>query len=151
MKLSRVFAQLVLEYLDTAESHAAGVPTSDVCPLFIVDHGGDKPSTCLIVEGVDRGGNRVKEIAVVVTHHMQLGVDESSCQVSAEISAAWLGAIESRLRNAAAWWLWLASLPPERRAGWALSHITFPALVEIRRDETGEAQDAFAVEFFVMI
>lgn len=151
MKLSRVFAQLVLDYLTTAESYSAGVPSAEVCPLLIVDHGGDKPSTCMIVEGIDRGGNRVKDIAVVITHHMQLGLDADSGQVSPNQSAVWLGAIEARLRDDAAWWLWLAALPAERRAGWALSHVTFPALIEIRREETGEAQDAFAVEFFVMI
>lgn len=150
-KLDRLLAQLTLDFLSTADSQAAGVPTAAECPLLIADHDGEKPSHCLIVAGMDRGGNRVKQVAVVITNHIQLGEDGDSGQIPAEQSAAWLGAIEKRLRNEQAWWQWLAALPAVRRVGWELSHITFPALVEIRREETGEAEDAVAIEFNVMV
>ncbi len=150
-KLDLLLANIVLDYLKTAASQAAGVPTAGQCPLLIVDHDGDKPSNCLIVDGLDRGGNRMKQIAVVITHHCQLGTDDDSAQIPRAQSAAWLGSIEKRLRDESAFWAFLASIAASRRVGWELSHITFPAIVEIRREETGEAEEAVAVQFEVMV
>lgn len=148
-KLDLLFANLVLDYLKTAASQAAGVPNASQCQLLIVDHDGEKPSRCLIVAGLDRGGNRVKQIAVIITNHISLGTDVK--KVSRTQSAAWLGAIEKRLRDDKALWNFIATLPADRRTGFEIDHWSFPSLGEIRREENGEAEDAVAIQFDVMI
>jgi hypothetical protein len=142
---------LVLAYLRTADSQAAGVPNDAACPLQIVDNGAEKPANTMIVSGVESGSGKAHTVMVMIKHSFMPGTASEDGQVTRTQSSTWLRAIDNRLRDHASWWAWLATQSAALRLGFEILHISHPAAADITRDENNEAEAAVAIAFDLVV
>lgn len=122
-------AGIVRSYLDSAASHAAGVPA---LPIRRMDDGAELVIPSVVVRAADRGGFKARTILVTVVLHSAQEQGEP-----ADTAAQWLQAIDARLRDRAAFFDHLAALPVADRTGWRLLHHSFPSPAEVQREEDG--------------
>lgn len=140
--LDLLFSKIVRDFLDTAESHAAGVPASTDCALLRMDSGEDDvdPRICLVAD--EQGGNRSKQIHVVaVCRGTQLR----------SITDPWLDKVKDRLYNQTALCAFIAALPLDQRTGYQIERISPPGAAKVQREENGPIETGVGIIFFVTI
>lgn len=151
-------AQLVLEYLATAESAAKGVP--DI-PKDLMDSGKEiaRPSLVIAAREDDKqsgGGKRVVRVTPILATWLKAAGNDAvpvESQTTREQASTWLRAIDDRLRDEEAFADWLATLPAERLEG--MSFLARPryggAAVPLRGEATGEVSYAVTVTYHLIV
>ena len=125
------FSQLILDYLATDESQAAGIPDADALPRTILDAGLVQRVPALIISAQEQsGGSHAKRCIHVLcvilfqnrSHGDDAANDAASLQHSTERvqAAEWLDVIESRIMDRAALGEFIKALPDERRDGFRI-------------------------------
>lgn len=117
-------AHLLLDYLASDDSIAAGVPDDTALPKWVMDTGKEPPRPVMVVaakEDGSRGARRVVEVSVIICTWLKAD-DANAAPVASQTTRieamAMLTQIDQRLRDHTAFSAWLASLSEERRTGW---------------------------------
>jgi hypothetical protein len=116
--------------------------------VFRMDSGAELVIPCYVVRGENRGGNRAREILVVVGYEYQdeAGSSRPSDQASAAIQEA-----EDALRDYGALAEFISTLPIEERTGWQIVHHWYPPPEDVQRDGDGENKLQTAIQFTLRI
>lgn len=121
-----LLAQLILEYLQSPGSIAAGVPAEDVLPKDVMDSGKPPVYPSLIIAAKEQGSRGARRTIVLCP--MVLTWLKSSDPAAANVASQttrlqaseWLNAVDQRLRDYDKLGAFLSALPEARRAGWQL-------------------------------
>lgn len=129
-QLDFLFSRFLRDYLDTAESRAAGVPAAASCALLAMDAEDDEkdPRITVIVDVSGSGRARQLNVACVARG-----------SAPRETTAPWLAACAERLADEAALYAYIRTLPGADRTGWQLDHITRPMDGRVQRGDMMEA------------
>lgn len=142
MTLPTQLATLVRSYLDTAASHAAGVPA---WPIQRQDDGSTLRYPSITVRADERSGNRLRVVNVQIVVHVAPREGDTAQTDAAEAA---LAAIQAQLRDGDAFYAHLAAAPVEQRTGWQLHHLTTVTPEDVRRE--GEAVNAYSAALQVL-
>lgn len=141
-QLDFLFASFLRDYLDTADSRAAGVPAEEDCALLGMDADSDEkdPRICIHVE--ETGSGRSRQLAVVAV---------ARGTAPRATTAPWLAAVGERLADRTALHAFIGTLTTEQRTGWQLHHITRPMGAKIQRQEGGVIESGVGLVMHVMV
>ena len=137
-----LFSSIIRDYLDTDESHAAGVPAHTDCALLRMDADSDDVDPRICIIGDEHGETRQKQIHVVAVCR---GTKARS------ITDPWLNQVKARLYNQDALWAFIAALPLEQRVGYQIERISPPGAAKVQRGENGPIEIGVGIIFFVTI
>lgn len=154
-------ASLVLDYLSTAASITAGVPSAATLPKVLMDSGGTRSVPCLAVNGVesaDSGGLQRSVNVVAMLFYLLKNTDSdapadaasAARTISRETAAEYLDLIERRLRDRTSFNAWLATLDSDFLDGWTILkfHVQRQPAIEREKDQPVSAQTiALACQF----
>lgn len=139
-------AQIVLEYLQHADSITAGVPSAATLPKIIMDAGALHTVPGLVIASQETaGGTTSRRVVQVMTallfKNRSTGSDAAADAVSLAASitraaaAEMLDAIESRLMDRAAFGTFLATLSDARRDGFQILKVRRLPQPEVKRED----------------
>ena len=129
-QLDFFFSRFLRDYLDTAESRAAGVPAAAECALLAMDAEDDEKDPRIAVLVDVSGSGRARQLNVICV---------ASGSAPRATTAPWLAACGERLADEAALYAFIRTLPGADRAGWQLDHITRPMDGSVKRGELIES------------
>lgn len=139
-------AQIVLEYLQHANSLTAGVPSAATLPKIIMDAGTLQTIPGLVIEAQEATGGTtsrrvVQVMAALIFKNRSTGSDAANDAVSLAASitraaaAEMLDAVESRLMDRAAFSTFLAGLSTTRRDGFQILKVRRLPQPEVKRED----------------
>lgn len=153
-------ADLILGYLQHADSITAGVPNEDTLPKFRMDSGNTRPAPCLSLNGMeskDSNGARRTVTVVGLLPYLLRNSDATkptdapsqARTLTAATASGYLEQIEARLRDRDAFFTYLGALSESDREGWQIISYRTLKQPDIQRAE-GQAPNevtlALAVE-----
>lgn len=156
------FANLFLEYLQHADSVAAGVPGPEDLQMLILDSGHlqELPGLVITVGEVEGGSSHrrvLNGIFALLYRNRAMGTDAAADEASLarsltrEEASRMQDAIESRLMDRDAFGAFLAALPEERREGWTITKYRRLAAPPQKRAEKPTAHQSLMVAVEVQV
>lgn len=149
--LDLFFAQLWVDFLLHASSTTSGVPAEADVPIEAMDIGKDPDFPSLVVaakEDSSKGAKRTISITFMLLTWLKSqeeGAADIAEQTPRDVASQWIGAVDRRIRQmedgelegspVIGFKTWLASLPPERLAGWRIMKLAFGGLAPVQRNE----------------
>lgn len=138
-------ATLFQAYLDSAASHAAGVPD---WPIQRMDDGSTLTHPSIVIRADDRTGDRLRACVVIATVHCAPEPGDAAAQTAADAA---LAAIERRLHDEDAIWSHIAAASESLRTGWRLHHITHPTPEDVRRDGEATSELQAVIQLLIQV
>lgn len=132
------FARLIRDFLVASNAATTGIPANATLPKVMQDETAKVGRPCVVVSGVQEESeiSRLVKIKVTVELKTMTGPD-SALPVTA---AQWMGAIETRLRDVAGFYTWVAALAQSRRENWMFVKAPRVGVVEMEVDEEAHTQ-----------
>lgn len=121
------FATLIKNYLDHADSVAAGVPSAETLPRVLAKTAGNdvKAAQARITASAEGNGKGGK-ITVTVNVAGQL-----SASITAAVLSGYQKQIQDRLANSNAFYLWLHNQSEDDRTGFQITKYGLPRTVDV--------------------
>lgn len=145
---SVIFVQLVKDFLATAASVSAGVPSTSTLPVSLVYDGGLAKRKEMVLLPSEEG--QLVTITGNIIAPIKKDADDANGKTLIELDA-WRAAVISRLADQPAFYTWLAALPEERRTGFRLLNMREPQVLIHGTDDQKQALVVpFAISFAVI-
>lgn len=156
------FSQVLLEFLQHADSEAAGVPAEAVLPKLVMDSGQLQTLPGLVISAEEAPGSSQHKhvlnfVLAILFKNRAVGEDAATDAASlgrsmtATEAAQMLDAVESRLMDRAAFGAFLAGLSEERRTGWKILKWRRLAQPQLRRQEKPTAHQTRMCAFEMQV
>jgi hypothetical protein len=123
---SIIFQSLVKDYLATAASVSAGVPSTATVPVSLVYDGSAAKRKEMVLLPSEEG--QLVTITGNILAPMKKDADDANGKTLIELDT-WRKAIMDRLADQPAFYSWLAALPEERRTGFRLLGMREPQVL----------------------
>lgn len=123
---SITFQSLVKDYLATAASVSAGVPSTATLPVSLVYDGSAAKRKEMVLLPSEEG--QLVTITGNILAPMKKDADDANGKTLIELDT-WRKAIMDRLADQPAFYSWLAALPEERRTGFRLLGMREPQVL----------------------
>jgi hypothetical protein len=138
-------AQLVLDYLQHADSIAAGVPDEETLPKGLMDSGEKNEPPALVIVAKESDGSdayrkiQVRPVLLTWLKSTAAGAAAVQNQSTREDASTWLRSIDARLADMDGWAAFLESLPEDRLCGWTLLDLPRRSSDLVMRDKDNAA------------
>jgi len=137
---------LLLGYLQHADSITAGVPNATDLPKLRMDSGNTRPAPCLSLNGMEskdsNGARRVVTVVGLLPYLLRnsdaskpTDTPSQARTLTAATAAGYIEQLEARLRDRASFFAYLGALPEADREGWQIISYRTLKQPEIQRAE----------------